>query len=142
MRPRHRSVRLILAIALSAAMIMGALAPNADGEETRNLAADAPYAVTVGVPDATDAEAQEEAYPDPGRALTDGASAGDEFTDPGWVGYLRQSSRAITLDLGGLRTVESISADFLFDPARRSICRRRCATPSPRTAPPGGPPVW
>lgn len=117
MRQRHRSARLIPAIALTAAMIMGALAPPADAEETHNLAADAPYTVTVGVPDATDAEAQEETYPDPGGALTDGTSAGDEFTDPGWVGYLRQSSRTITLDLGGLQTIESLSTDFLFYPS-------------------------
>lgn len=115
--PKH-TVRAatISTVAVIAAMIATALAPTSAAADTHNVAAGAPYTVEAGIPDQADQEDEEESYPDTGGALTDGAYGGTEYTSVGWVGYMRQSSRTITLDLGGLKTLESLSTDFLYYP--------------------------
>ncbi|GIP34672.1 DUF4855 domain-containing protein [Paenibacillus sp. J2TS4] len=52
-------------------------------------------------------------YPDAGGKLTDGKIGGVDYTDEAWAGFLRGSSREITIDLGGMHSVESIRAGFL-----------------------------
>ncbi|GAA4205071.1 DUF4855 domain-containing protein [Actinocatenispora rupis] len=73
------------------------------------------YTVSVGVPDAERHQTEESAYPDRAKYLTDGAlAAGTDFSSPGWVGYLQQVSRTVTLDLGDTKTIDSLSTDWLF----------------------------
>lgn len=52
-------------------------------------------------------------YPDSGGELTDGVYAAPRYQDQGWVGHLREDSRDITVDLGKVRPVQEIKANFL-----------------------------
>jgi len=49
--------------------------------------------------------------------LTDGAMAGDHYSDSGWVGYLNQGWREVVIDLGVTSTIHRLSTDFLFFPS-------------------------
>lgn len=56
-----------------------------------------------------------EGYPDTGGQLTDGVFGRPGYTDKAWVGHLRNDFRVITVDLGSLRPVQEIRANFLQD---------------------------
>lgn len=57
--------------------------------------------------------APNETYPDDGGQLTDGVYGQAVFSDPAWVGNLRNDFRMITLDLGQVRSLQEIRANFL-----------------------------
>lgn len=84
--------------------------------DLRDLARDATYTVTRWFPEAEPHDQEVSQYPDPSGALTDGRHAGPDYTDEGWVGYLRQAGRTIVVDLGAVQTVLEISIDFLYAP--------------------------
>lgn len=53
-------------------------------------------------------------YPDTGGQLTDGIYAvSPHYTDKAWVGHLRDDFRTITVDLGEVRPIQEIHANFM-----------------------------
>lgn len=81
-----------------------------------NLAKGLPYTVAVADFDEGLTNIQK-SYPDTGQAeLTDGLFGSvSSFSDPGWIGYLRQGNRTVTFDLGRPSGVHIIRAHFLQD---------------------------
>lgn len=120
-KPGRVSRRTFLGAAGVAAGAMGGAglfgATPASGAEPQDLAVGASYDVTAGMPDPTDQQGEDGSYPDSGHFLTDGKLAGTEYTDPGWRGYLRQTSRTVVIDLGAVGTIHELSVDFLFYPS-------------------------
>lgn len=57
----------------------------------------------------------ENTYGDPGNKLTDGMYGPAVFSDEAWVGHLRNDFRVITVDLGQVRPVQEVRANFLQD---------------------------
>lgn len=104
----------MVSTALAAALVLP-VAPPATAGELTNLSLGADYQVSVGWPDDGDEATQQEQYPDSGGELTDGEFAEVDYTSPGWVGFLKQTSRSITIDLGRVTTVRKLSTDFLFN---------------------------
>ncbi len=76
-----------------------------------DLALGKPYTVTSPIVD-PQLTAVQQNWPDSGYQLTNGnlATAG---LNHGWVGYLSQDSRTITVNLGQVDTIRSLSARFL-----------------------------
>ena len=111
--------QLLRMAGLSAAAVGGlglAQTGTADASQLINLATGADYEVSVAAPDEATQQTQESSYPDNGKLLTDGnLAAGSQYTDEGWVGYLRQFGRTVEVDLGQVNTVHTLSLGFLFD---------------------------
>lgn len=57
--------------------------------------------------------APDDKYADTGGELTDGIYAMAVYSDPAWVGHLRNDFRVITIDLGAIRRINEIKANFL-----------------------------
>lgn len=58
--------------------------------------------------------APEDQYADTGGQLTDGKFATiPAYNDPAWVGHLRSDFRTITVDLGEVRPIQEVRANFL-----------------------------
>ncbi|OIV35632.1 hypothetical protein BIV57_20590 [Mangrovactinospora gilvigrisea] len=94
---------------------LGAVAPGAAAEQPHDVALGAKYTVSTRIPNAQLQAEADAHYPDVGgRSLTDGVRAGAGFTDPGWVGYLQQVGRTMDVDLGSVKTIRSLSMDYLF----------------------------
>lgn len=91
-------------------------APSVAATEPRNVAQGAHYTVSASFPDPNYEQSERTSYPDEGFELTDGVLADLDFTDPAWVGYLRQVSRRVVLDLGAVKTLRSLSTNFLYAP--------------------------
>lgn len=98
-------------LSLTLFLLMGlalAVAPASaqEGSDLTNWALGASY--TYSMPPSTD-------YPDSGGQLTDGVFGLASYTDKAWVGHLRNDFRVITLDLGAVRPVKEVRANFLQD---------------------------
>lgn len=53
-------------------------------------------------------------YPDiQGKQLTDGVYGENDYKDEAWMGHLRNDFRVITIDLGQVRPIREIRANFL-----------------------------
>ncbi|MDA8206402.1 MAG: DUF4855 domain-containing protein [Thermaerobacter sp.] len=76
-----------------------------------DLALGKPYTVTSPIVDPQLATSQQN-WPDSGYQLTNGNLATPGLNH-GWVGYLSQDSRTITVNLGQVDTISSLSARFL-----------------------------
>src|SRR5690606_24869958 len=83
--------------------------PSAAAADPRDVAEGATYTVSARFPDPAYEQSERTSYPDDGFELTDGVHASLDFTDPAWVGYLRQVSRDVVLDLGEVKTLRSLS---------------------------------
>lgn len=86
---------------------------------TVDLALGKPYTVAAGIPDAF--FSTQNVWKDSGSVLTNGQFANPNIFSGGqdnhqWVGYSHQDNRTITLNLGQVDTVHSISQDFLNSP--------------------------
>src|SRR5690554_6274133 len=77
-----------------------------NGVELRNLVAGKNYELSKPPADA---------YPDSGNDLTDGLYGKREFSDKAWQGHyvVDGNTRSITFDLGGPKSIQKISANFL-----------------------------
>lgn len=99
MKARH-----LLPFACIVAVLLPAAALAQEAPALTNWAKGASY--TVNLPPA-------EQYPDSGGELTDGQYANAFYGNPNWVGHLRNTSRIITIDLGAVRPVQEVRANFL-----------------------------
>ncbi|MBE3554289.1 MAG: DUF4855 domain-containing protein, partial [Thermicanus sp.] len=79
-----------------------------------NLSLKKPYTVTIEWEDSYFHKLEND-YPDSGMELTDGVYGTLDWKNGSnpWVGFLRQGGRWITIDLGEVRTIHSLSLDFL-----------------------------
>jgi hypothetical protein len=76
-----------------------------------DIALHKPYVIGTQWPDAL-FEQDESHFPNTGQ-LTDGQYAPLSFSNPGWVGLLRQYGRSIVINLGSQQNVRQLSLDFL-----------------------------
>jgi hypothetical protein len=76
-----------------------------------DIAIGKPYTLGVQWPDALFAS-EAAHFPNTGQ-LTDGNFASLSFSDPGWVGFLRQGGQSIVVNLGSTQRVDRVSLDFL-----------------------------
>lgn len=100
-----KRLSVAVAVTLLVMLLMGGTMMVAAEDDLINWALGAPYEYSLPV---------HESYPDPdGTKLTDGVYATGDYLDPAWVGHRRADSRFITVDLGQLRPVQKITANFL-----------------------------
>lgn len=100
----------LAAAAISLVPITGVFAQSA-GTAPIDLALGKPYTVTSPIVDPAIMASQQN-WPDTGDQLTNGSTPSATLNH-GWVGYLFQDSRTITVNLGQVDTLSSISARFL-----------------------------
>jgi hypothetical protein len=112
--PRRATVASGVALVVVSSMTLAG--PSAAAAGPRDVAEGATYTVSARFPDPNYQQTERASYPDDGFELTDGVHASLDFTDPAWVGYLRQVSREVVLDLGEVKTLRSLSTDFLYAP--------------------------
>ncbi|GMA62059.1 DUF4855 domain-containing protein [Alicyclobacillus fastidiosus] len=87
-------------------------APNQNDPNTEpDIALGKPYTIGTQWPDATFAT-DEASFADKGQ-LTDGQFATLSYEDPQYTGFLRQGGRSITVNLGSVQEVDSVSLDFM-----------------------------
>ncbi len=87
-------------------------APNPNDSNTEpDIALGKPYTIGTQWPDAQFAKS-EAGYADKGQ-LTDGKFATLSYSDPQYTGFLRQGGRSITVDLGSVQPVDSVSLDVM-----------------------------
>ena len=86
--------------------------PSTNTGPMTDLALNQPYTVGTQWPDAFFGAAENKIFPNTGQ-LTDGKTASLNFSDPGWVGLLRQYGRSVVVNLGKIENVHSVQLDFL-----------------------------
>lgn len=82
-----------------------------DANTFPDIAIGKPYTIGTQWPDETFHNI-ESRYANTGQ-LTDGQYATLGFTDPGWIGMLRQYGRSVVVNLGSVHNVRKVSLDFL-----------------------------